>query len=496
MAVMRVARIGLVVALVLAVSGCGVTKKSGSVPAGAEFAPASASAYIALATDPEGSQWKAADRLLQRFPGRAKLLASAREELEADGLNWETDVKPALPADMHVVWLDFANDGENVVGYAKPKDEAKFTALLESESSEVVQRKIDGWTVFASTASLIDRFESARASGDALTGVNAFEDAIADQPEDAAVRGWVSGEAIQAEIDKQASATPGGQAYREFSKSFGNLESVSFTAAAEEDGVKVEAAYTAEGGPEAGSFSPKLDDKLPAGALLYVSFGNLEDYFNKALETADETVPSFKTQRAEFEKALGFSLKVDLLPLFSREGAVVVYHASELTPGVTFMLDVEGKEDKARNVVTRLGALLQLAEQGKVTKLTVNGVEVSHLSFSGQPFELFIAVSDETLIVDSTETGIRGVLRDGRTRLVDDAAYKEAREASGAPDDTVGFFYANLEQGLPYVFDLMELSTGERNSEALANTKPLRSTFLYATRDGDRTTVSGFLTIK
>ena len=105
-------------------------------------------------------------------------------------------------------------------------------------------------------------------------------------------------------------------------------------------------------------------------------------------------------------------------------------------------------------------------------------------------------MSDETLIVDSTENGIRAILEGDGGTLSDDQAYKEAREASGAPDDTVGFFYANLEEGIPYVFDLMELSTGEKNSEALANTKPLKSTFFYATRDDDRTTVSGFLTIK
>jgi hypothetical protein len=492
---MRVARIGLLVAFVLAASGCGAKKQSGSVPAGAEFAPASAVAYVAVATDPDGAQWKAADRLLQRFPGRGELLESARGELKTEGLDWQTDVKPALPAAVHVVWLDFANDGENVVGYAKPKDEAKFAKLLDLGNDEVVHRRLDGWTVFADKAESIDRFEAARASGDSLTGVQAFKDAIAAQPEDAALRAWVSGDAVQAEIDKQAASTPGARPYRGFSKSFGKLESLSFAASGEDDGVNVEAAYESDGGPETGSFSAKLDDKLPAGALLYASFGNLEDYLNQALASADESVPDFKAQRAEIEQALGFSFKKDLLPLFSREGAVVVYHASELGPGVTFMLDVKGNEAKAKTVVTRLGALLQLGGQGEMTKLMVNGVEVNHLSFAGQPFELFIAVKDETLIVDSTEYGIRSVLGN-EAKLVDDPVYKQAREASGAPDDTVGFFYANLEQGLPYVFDLMELSSGERHSDALANTKPLRSTFFYAKRDGDRTTVSGFLTIK
>jgi len=234
---------------------------------------------------------------------------------------------------------------------------------------------------------------------------------------------------------------------------------------------------------------------LPAGALLYVSFGNLEDFFSEALASADKSFSEFKKQRARIEQAMGFSLKEDLFPLFSREGAVAVYHATELKVGVMLLLDVKGDEDRARNVVTRLGALLQLGEQGKVTKLRINGVEVSHLSFGGQPFELFVAVSDDVLIADSTEFGIRDLLGGG-TKLVDDPVYNQAREASGAPDDTIGFIYANLEEGLPYVFDLMELSSGERNPDALANTKPLQSALLYAKRDGNRTTASGFLTIK
>jgi hypothetical protein len=489
---MRALRFALLVALALAVSGCGAKKQqSGSVPAGAEFAPASTSAYIALATDPNGAQWKAADRLLQRFPGRDKILASARKELTKQGLDWDTDVKPALPPQVHVVWLDFAGNGGDVVGYAKPKDEAKFIKLLESGTNKLVHRQVEGWTVFASTAGPIDKFESARASGDSLSSVKAFSDAIAKQPADAAVRGWVSGAAVQAEIDKQAGAN-GLQSYQQFTKSFGTLESLSFSSAAEDQGVKVEVAYKASGQPKINSFSSTLADSLPAGALTYVSFGNLEDLLSNVLETAGKSSPNFEKQRAQMEQALGFSLKGDLFPLFSKEGAVAVYGGGELVPNLLFVLRVPD-EAKARHVVDRLAALAAIS--GMTSRpFSAGGAQGKEIVIGG--VSVFALVADGKALVSNQKTTLEQALSSSK-KLSDDAVYRSARDAAGASDETVGFVYLNLQDGLPYIFDFAEKSSpGSITPEIKANTKPLASAYFFGKKDGDRVTVSGFLTIK
>jgi hypothetical protein len=491
---MHALRIGLLVALALAVSACGAKKQSGSVPAGAEFAPASAPAYLVMATDPNGAQWKAADRLLRRFPGRDKLLAGARNELTKQGLDWDTDVKPALPAEVHLVWLDFDLNGGDVVGYAKPKDEAKFIKLLESGTDKLVHRQIAGWTVFGSTAGPIDKFESARASGDSLSGVDAFSDAIAKQPADAAVRGWVSGEAIQAEIDKQAAGSPGMQPYQQFTTGFGKLESVSFSAAAEDRGVKLEAAYNASGLPKIDNFSAKLTDSLPAGALAYVSFGSLEDFLDRAVETAGKSSPDFEQQRAQMEQALGFSLKDDLFPLFSQESAVAVYRGSEPVPNVLFVLRVPD-EAKARKIVDRAAALATLGGQASRT-VTVHGVQAKEITISGAGFSILAAVADGKALVTNSKAALEQALGDSK-KLSDDAVYREARDASGASDETVGFVYLNLQDGLPYVLDFAERgSPGSITPEVQANTKPLASAYFFGRKDGDRVSLSGFLTIK
>src|SRR6266508_4102789 len=131
MAVMRVLRIGVLVAVVFAASGCGATEKqAGSVPAGAAV-------YISGVTDPGSSQWEKADKLLGRFPGREKLLASARKDLKKDGLSWERDVKPSLGDELSLVVLNFEDPDHNYVFFTKPKDEAKFNKLLEAGDEEI-----------------------------------------------------------------------------------------------------------------------------------------------------------------------------------------------------------------------------------------------------------------------------------------------------------------------------------------------------------------------
>jgi len=482
MPAMRVLRIGLLVAIVLAVSGCGAKKKSGSVPAGAEFAPASAVFYMVGVTDPDSGQWRNAEKLLNRFPGRGKLLAEVRKNLA-----WEGDIRPALPTEVHVVALDFESD--NFVGYAKPKDEAKFNKLIESGDDPLVHRKIDGWTVFADATNKIDQFEAARKTA-SLADENAFTEAMAELPEDAALRGYVSGKSIQAELDKEAAEDPDLKSFQNLTKGFGSLESVSFSVAVEEDGVGVEAAYSSDPEVKLGSYSPGLDDALPAGALFYVSFGDLEDAFNDVLAAADKSFPEFKSQRSQIEEALGFSLKDELFPLFSQEGAVAIYEGRPI-PGVVFMLAVDD-EEKARNVVKRVAAIAELGGEATTRKFKVEGADATELQFPLEGFAVFMAVQDGKAVVTSTEKLLRASLGGG-DKLSGDSVYEQARNASDAPDSNVGFLYTNLKDGLPWLF---EISEEPIPGDVRKNIEPLQSAFFYAKKGGGRISLSGFLTIK
>lgn len=490
---MRLFRIALLASVALAVSGCGATKDGSSGPAGADFAPASSAVYLSGVTDPSSSQWEKADRLLGHFPGREKLLSSFRKDLLDDGLTWERDIKPGLGAEISLVLLDYEDADHNYVFFTKPKDEAKFNKFIESGDDPQMHRKIDGWTVFADNEQSLDNFVRARSSDDSLSDEGAFRDAMEGLPDDAALRGYVSGESIYAAIRKEAATDPDAKTFEQLSRSFGQLESVSFATTAEDEGVAVEAAFSNTKESKFGNYEPELDDALPSGALLYTSFGNLEDFLNGVVTSADENFPEFKTQRSQIEDAIGFQLKSDLFPLFSKEGAIAVYSGDGLTPNVLFVLRVPD-EDKAQRVVDRLAALASLSG-GTARTVKVHGVDAKEITIAEAGLSVLAAVTDGKAFVTNSRAVLELALGDSK-KLTDDAVYQEARDAAGAPDETASFVYVNLESGLPYVFEFADLEPGAVTPEVTANTKPLRSAVFYAKQDGKRTSLSGFLTIK
>jgi hypothetical protein len=311
---------------------------------------------------------------------------------------------------------------------------------------------------------------------------------------EATLRGYVSGESLYALIRKEAATDPDAKTFEQFSKSFGRLESLSFSTAAEDEGVAVEAAFTNSKGYDIDNYKPELDDALPSGALLYVSFGNLEDFFNRTLASADESFPQFKTQRSQIEKALGFELETDLFPLFSKEGAIAIYKGGELAPNVLFVLRVPD-EAKARKVIDRFAALASLGGETSRT-VKVQGVEATEITIAEARLSILATVTDGKAFVTNSKAELEQALGDAK-KLADDAVYQEARDAAGAPDETASFVYTNLEAGLPYVFDFAQMDEpGSITPDVRANTKPLESAVFYAKQDGKRTSLSGFLTIK
>src|SRR5918995_5035975 len=148
--------------LALAVIGCGGSDETSATggDSAAGIAPASAAAYVAVDSDLDSDQWQQAQELLDRFPGKDRLLAELREELGEEDIDWERDIDPALGPETAIVVLDGEND---VVGLTKPDDRAKLDALLrrlnEDGDSDYVLREIDGWTAIADTAEVLDAFE-------------------------------------------------------------------------------------------------------------------------------------------------------------------------------------------------------------------------------------------------------------------------------------------------------------------------------------------------
>jgi Protein of unknown function (DUF3352) len=475
--------------LLLLAAGCGGGgEKAGTIPAGAEFAPATVPAFVTVNTDLDSEQWKTAERLSDKFPGREEALADLREELEEEDLDFDRDVRPALGDEIHAAWLDLGNAGENVVGFTKPKDRARFERLLESGDDPPAHREIDGWTVFAESEASIDRFDRAR-RGRSLADDDRFQDAMEGLPEDALARFYVRGQAVQDALE-EGIAEEGGPT--NLTEQAGRLEAVAGAASAEDEGVRFESVFLTDPELDVGTYEPALADDLPAGALALVSFGKLEDSLRDVLRLVGENVPNFNRQLTQAEQALGFSVERDLLPLFANEGGAAVYRGTPL-PRITFALQVDD-ESKARRVLQRLGALGQLAGATTTRRFTVAGVRGTEIEFTQLGFSIFHAVFDGKLVVASSEEGI-GALRSGGKKLAGDAVYREATEAAGLPDEVLSYLYFNLEEGLSAAFDFAEERGATVPADARANAEPLRSLLLYGDKDGTRTRFTGFLAI-
>jgi Protein of unknown function (DUF3352) len=497
----RLIRLAALVALAFVLAGCGAKNEaSSSVPAGADFAPASSVVFVTGVTDPNSSQWRKADELLGRFPGREKLLASLQKDLADDGLSWEQDVKPALGDDLNLALLSYEDVDHNYVFFTKPKDEAKFTKLLEAgdAADRQAHRKVDGWTVFADNEQSLDNFAAAHSSGSSVSDEDAFKEAMKGLPDDAPLRGYVAAEPLYALIRKEAESDSDTHAFKTLLDSFGQLKYISLSSSAQDEGVAVQAGYESTKGMDIGSYVAELDSTLPAGALVYLSFGDLEQYFNQALSTAGNESPELGRQLRQIQEALGLSLKDDLLPLFSKEGAIAVYNASESAPDVLFALRVD-EEDKATELINRLAAMAGLAGV-EVRPLAIQGAQGKVFAYPEDDLTIYAVVGDGKVLVSNTRGRIATALGDGE-KLSEDSVYEEALDASSAPDETSGFVYANLKLTIPALFGVLDAVSESDSPEAIppdvrANVKPLRSAILYTKQDGDRTTLSGFVTIK
>jgi hypothetical protein len=479
--------VGLCCLVALVAAGCGGGEVGGGAASpGAEFAPASVPAFVEINTDVDGDQWLKADALLDKFPGRQQLADSFFESLEE--LSWEQDVRPALGDALHIVWLDLQSEGDNFVGFTKPQDAAKFNALLECCDDPQAHRQIDGWTVFAETDALIDRFEQARSSG-SLADEDAFTDAMGELPEESIAKAYVSGAEVSRALREQlrSGGAPGQLA------ELGELEALAGGIAVEDDGVRVAGLVRSGTDLELDPYEANLSVVLPAGALLYVSFGQLEDGLKRALESAGAGTPGFQLQLGQLERALGLSLDDDLFPLFQNEGAIAVYEGTP-TPTVSLVLEVDD-EDKAREVLSRLGALAELGDAGTERTFDVDGLDATELDLAEEDISLFHAVVEGELIVSTTEEGLRAVLGDG-DKLEADPVFTQARDAAELPNETVGFVYANLRDGLPYAFGFAGAEGEPVPPEVTENTRPLQSALLYSEQDGENVLLSGFLTIE
>jgi hypothetical protein len=475
-------------------TGCGGGNVAGTE--GADRVPASADLFIAVNTDFEGDQWKAAGALVDKFPGGAEGVRQLLGSLEEEDVDFERDVKPAVGPEVDVVILDFKTGEEpEVVALTQPRDRGKFEALMKKGNDPTAVEFADEWAIVAESQDVIDRFQQAADEGDPLAESDPFKDAMDGLPDDALARVYVNARALgdvasagaQLQTEQLEQCAPGGRA-----------KAYAAAIQAEQEGVRFEAVAPTDGGDEPESYDAKLPEELPAGALAYVSFNNLADPIRAFIRCAGEQNENVDRTLAQAELALGLSLEDDVLPLLENEGAITVYRAPEgqQIPVVSLVLGI-GDEDEARATLDRIAERASGFVDGvQVSETEIGGVAAKQVTFPDGDFPLLYAVFDGKIVVTTAEAGITGLRGDGE-KLENDEIYEQALDSADVPDETTGFFYANLEAGIDYVFGLATASGDEAPPPQVRdNLEPLQSLLLYGSFADDEAKAAGLLRVE
>jgi hypothetical protein len=461
-------------ALALLAAACGgdTTSSASGTESAATVAPASATGYIAIGTDLDSDQWKQVEDLAGRFPGRDRLLDAIERKLDAENIDLARDVEPALGPETAIVFLDGKDE---VVALTQPDDQAKLEALLDRADDDYVTREIDGWTAIAETQATLDAFAREREAG-TLDGDDRFQEAIADLPEEAFAKAYVTGEGVD---EAAGSLSRGSDALL---TGGGRLVSVVAALEALDEGAKLGGVVRSEGGKPAEPYEPKLLERVSDDALLVLSFRDL----NRTIQQARENESVGKVL-ADVERLLGVTFD-ELGRLFVGESVLYV-RAGLLVPEVTLLLDVDDTET-ALATLDRLAARIAPLVDGKLGTTDADGVQQKYVEISG--VRISYAAFDGLVAITSGARGIRDARSDG-DKLPDDDRFRDAKEAAGLGDETSGFLYADLKDAIPLLEGLAGITGTSLPSGTTANLDPLETFLVHASQDGDEVRFSGFL---
>jgi hypothetical protein len=495
----RFALLPILVALALLAASCGgSTSTSGAgSSAGASVAPASAPVFVTIDTDPGSGQWKQAETLLDKFPGKQKLLDAIDRELTKQGVSYEQDVKPALGPEVDIAVLGLEEGSRDVVGMVQPADKAKLQALLakveaNDPSSKAVTTEYKGWTLVSDKQSSLDRFE-AEADKGAIADDATFQEAMAKESGDALVKAYANGAALNQLIDRLVARSGSGCTGTTATAGNVKLRYVSGGVSVESDGVRLQARMRSDGATSSGGGSTaKLLDEIPAGALAVLAFHGT-DQFTEGWDQLQGCGAQIQQGLGAVESLLGVKFK-ELGALFANDSALYV-RAGTPIPEVT-LLSHQSDPEAALATIDKLARNLGgLAGAGAPRDTTIAGTPVKEIVVGGRVSIFYAALSDKVVVTDS-RTGFQDLLESSGSKLKDDPAFKSAQEASGMPSDTPFFFYVDIQDSLSLVESLVQLAGTDIPPDVDANLRPLRSFVYYASGSADDVELNLFLQVQ
>lgn len=332
-----------------------------------------------------------------------------------------------------------------------------FIALTKGDLGELldekdyVERTVQGWTAVAEEAAVLDRYEEALGRG-TLEGDEAYLAALGKLPDEALATAYVSGSAVTAKLP---ASLPG---------LGGKLDWMALALTAEERGVRLAGTVRMLEAPEAGPVGSDLLDRVPGDALAVLAFGGGEGF-------------------AEQLGGLG-ALGLDLEPVgeLLEDGGVLWVQPGLPIPRVTLVL--ESGDAAAVDELVRT-----FAQGAPIEDAELDGEPARRINV-GAAMITWAEIDGRVVLTTATSLGPAG------ETLGEDASFREAREASGMPDETNGFLYVDLQQVVPLVEGFFGLAGEGLDPEISRNLRPLASLLAYATGDGAEARFDLFLEIR
>jgi hypothetical protein len=199
-------------ALIVPVAGCGSAKKdTGADPLdnALGYVPPKSPLVISFTTDPKGSQFQAAKKIVEKFPFANQIEQSLKSSLQSQSVNYDRDLKPLLGnpfvvAATNVKSLQNNSSGnQDFVGAIQAKDGKKLQDAVKKEKATEDGSK-DGAKIYkdksgspfaikddvlivAGSRALLDKALAARGSDSRLTESD-FDKSTEGLPKDSAVR--------------------------------------------------------------------------------------------------------------------------------------------------------------------------------------------------------------------------------------------------------------------------------------------------------------------
>jgi hypothetical protein len=458
---------------VLTLSGCGGESTSTSeLPASASLAPKDAIAFMTIVSDEGSEQWKRGDRLLGMFPGaRESFLAEIENDLADEGLSWSKDVAPALGPELVVV----VTAGKKPVVLTQPDDADALQALARKADEPVVTGDVSGWTAIAETQAVLDAYRAGIEQG-SLADVDSFRKAFGTLQSDAIARGWVD---LRAAVKGLSEAFEGSERITDI-----EVQDLAMAVSTEEDGVLLSVGIKAPKGTGSTSYEPKLLERVPADAVVALSFGGTQGVLDKVEGTID-----LEGIAGAVKDTIGVSLE-SVFDALSGEGVLYVREGAGEIPEVTLVLDPPNA-DKTWSTIEDIAEKLAKEADARITTGTQAGVTLNRIEIEDIKVT-YARIDAETMIVTSGADGLDRFLED-RSKLTDDADFDAASERVELGERTNGFAYVDLDGLIPFIEGLG--GPDAIPADAREALEAMDSFILQTSADGDTTRLSGFLRI-